>query len=358
MVRRPHPHRPPRPGWVRGRSTGADRGAGRRRLQRALVFAMQEPDGYRAPNDWVLRSCAESGGRLVPLARIDPKAPMPWTRRGAAWRPVPGASSCIRAATASRFRIPSSRSSSRWPASTGCRALPRRPRDPGPRRADRGPRDRASGRAADPRARRRQRPRAAGPHVGGLPNILFDTSWWHVSDLLALFAVVPPGQILYASDMPYGGPRYPALLMLRCARAVGLTPEQVAMIAGGQIERVLAGEDLLDLGPAAGAGTSARACSASSGSSATWPPLSGDVPAGRSDAGLRVGAPGLPGTDGAQHRVVLQEMDRFLAVSQQRMADGIIRSGASILRSWRWSSQAPLRLSHCPDSCQCPNCGV
>src|SRR6478609_7801771 len=43
--------------------------------QRALVFAMQEPDGYPAPNDWVVRSCAESGGRLVPLWRVDPNAP-------------------------------------------------------------------------------------------------------------------------------------------------------------------------------------------------------------------------------------------------------------------------------------------
>ncbi len=104
------------------------------------------------------------------------------------------------------------------------------------------------------------------PHVGRLPNILFDTSWWHVSDLLTLFAAtVPPGQILYASDMPYGGSRYPALLMLRCARAVGLAPEQAALIAGGQIERVLAGADLWTSVRRRARGTSARACSASGG---------------------------------------------------------------------------------------------
>src|SRR3954451_6850104 len=42
--------------------------------QRALLFAMHEPDGYREANDWGLKSCAESDGRLVPLGRIDPKA--------------------------------------------------------------------------------------------------------------------------------------------------------------------------------------------------------------------------------------------------------------------------------------------
>jgi hypothetical protein len=43
--------------------------------QRALVFAMQEPGGYREPNAVVLAACRASNGRLVPLARIDPGAP-------------------------------------------------------------------------------------------------------------------------------------------------------------------------------------------------------------------------------------------------------------------------------------------
>jgi hypothetical protein len=91
-----------------------------------------------------------------------------------------------------------------------------------------------------------------GPRVAALPNVMFDTSWWQVADLLTLFATVAPGQILYASDMPYGGPRYASMTMLRIARAVGLSPEQAAGIAGAQLERVVAGEDLLDLGPAPG----------------------------------------------------------------------------------------------------------
>jgi hypothetical protein len=36
------------------------------------------------------------------------------------------------------------------------------------------------------------------------PNLLFDTAWWIPADLEALFSLVPPGQIVFASDAPYG----------------------------------------------------------------------------------------------------------------------------------------------------------
>jgi predicted TIM-barrel fold metal-dependent hydrolase len=35
------------------------------------------------------------------------------------------------------------------------------------------------------------------------PNLFFDTAWMVPADLLALFALVPPGRILYGSDAPY-----------------------------------------------------------------------------------------------------------------------------------------------------------
>ena len=38
------------------------------------------------------------------------------------------------------------------------------------------------------------------------PNLFFDTSWWSPADLQALIALVPPGQVLMASDAPYGSP--------------------------------------------------------------------------------------------------------------------------------------------------------
>jgi hypothetical protein len=75
-------------------------------------------------------------------------------------------------------------------------------------------------------------------------------AWWSPADLLAVFAYVRPGQILFASDAPYGTPIQAALLVLRCALQAGLPAEIVLEVAGGQARRLLAGEDPLDLGPA------------------------------------------------------------------------------------------------------------
>ena len=43
------------------------------------------------------------------------------------------------------------------------------------------------------------------------PNVYIDTSWWHPADILALFCLAPPGQVLWASDSPYGLPLHSAL---------------------------------------------------------------------------------------------------------------------------------------------------
>jgi predicted TIM-barrel fold metal-dependent hydrolase len=222
---------------------------------KALVFAMQEPDGYRGPNDWVLRACAESGGRLVGLARIDPKAPdaMDDARRcleagargfklhprsDAFGLPHPVVDEVV--ALAGEHHLPVLFHAGRGIPDLGDSVIHMASDHPGARLilAHAGISDLG----------------LLGPRLAGVSNVLFDTSWWQISDLLTLFATVPPGQILYASDMPYGGPRYASMAMLRVAQAVGLRPEQAAGIAGAQLERVVAGEDLLDLGPAPGTG--------------------------------------------------------------------------------------------------------
>jgi hypothetical protein len=88
--------------------------------------------------------------------------------------------------------------------------------------------------------------------AGDLPNLLFDTAWWTPTDLLALFAFIPPGQVLFGSDAPYGTPLHSEIMAVRCALQAGLTPEQVHGVMGGQAERLIACDDLLDLGPAPG----------------------------------------------------------------------------------------------------------
>jgi uncharacterized protein len=90
--------------------------------------------------------------------------------------------------------------------------------------------------------------------AAGTPNLLFDTAWWTAADLLALFAYIPPGQILFGSDAPYGTPLHSEVMTLRCALQAGVTPAQAVEVMGGQAERILAGEDPVDLGPAPGPG--------------------------------------------------------------------------------------------------------
>jgi predicted TIM-barrel fold metal-dependent hydrolase len=221
--------------------------------QRALVFPMHEPDGYRAANDWVLETAASSYGRFAALARIDPKAPdaldearrcLEAGARGFKLHPrsddfgLPHGVVEEVVALAGERRLPVLFHAGRGIPDLGDSVIHMATDHPGARLilAHAGISDLG----------------LLGPRAAGLSNVLFDTSWWHVSDLLTLFATVPPGQILYASDMPYGGPRYASMAMLRCARAAGLTPEQARGVAGEQLERVLAGEELLDLGGAPG----------------------------------------------------------------------------------------------------------
>jgi hypothetical protein len=84
------------------------------------------------------------------------------------------------------------------------------------------------------------------------PNVYIDTSWWHPADLLGVFCLAPPGQVLWASDSPYGRPLASAVQTLRCALEAGLSHEQIAGVFGGQVERLLTRQDPLELGPAPG----------------------------------------------------------------------------------------------------------
>src|SRR6266545_8343121 len=88
--------------------------------------------------------------------------------------------------------------------------------------------------------------------LGDHPSVFFDTAWWNPADHLAPFALVPAGRILLGSDAPYGTPAAAAIVAIRCGLQVGLTATQIEAVAGGQLERLLAGHDPLDLGPAPG----------------------------------------------------------------------------------------------------------
>jgi hypothetical protein len=90
------------------------------------------------------------------------------------------------------------------------------------------------------------------PVVPDHPNLFFDTAWLVPADLLALFALVPPGRILYGSDAPYMDVELLLAIALRCGRFSGLSEDAIALVMGGQLETLLAGEPAIDAGPAPG----------------------------------------------------------------------------------------------------------
>src|SRR5918998_1365936 len=85
------------------------------------------------------------------------------------------------------------------------------------------------------------------------PNLFVDTAWWNPADLIALFTLAPPSQILWASDSPYGLPVMSAIVALRCARQAGLGPEALRLVAGEQMARLLDGEPAAPAGAPPGA---------------------------------------------------------------------------------------------------------
>ena len=84
------------------------------------------------------------------------------------------------------------------------------------------------------------------------PNVYFDTAWWNPPDLLAMFALVPPGRILFGSDAPYMDVELGLAMTLRAARFAGLSDDAIDLVAGAQLEALLTGAAPIDGGPAPG----------------------------------------------------------------------------------------------------------
>lgn len=220
---------------------------------RAFVFPMHEPDGYSAANDMVIEEAGRSDGRLFPFARLDPHADPLREAERALERGARGIKLHPRAeqftldhpglepvfALASERRIPVLVHAGRGIPALGRHSVDATGRHPGMRLIL------AHAGISDLAWIWREAP--------GHPNLFFDTAWWAPSDLQALFALVAPGQILMASDAPYGSPTWSTVMAARNALQAGLGAEQVRAVLGGQALRLVNGEDPLELGPAAGA---------------------------------------------------------------------------------------------------------
>ena len=219
---------------------------------RGAVFAMHEPGGYPPANDGVIEEAGRSEGRLVAFCRLDPRAgPLAETERCLA----AGAVGIKLHPRAEDFPLDTPELEDVF-ALAGERELPVLVH------AGRGiP---ALGRHAVAICERHPGVRLILAHAGICdlawiwravehhPNLFFDTSWWSPSDLLALYALVPPRHILFASDAPYATPTFAATMNLRYALQAGLDADQLRLVFGGQMARIVAGDEPLDGGPAPG----------------------------------------------------------------------------------------------------------
>ena len=92
-------------------------------------------------------------------------------------------------------------------------------------------------------------------HFGGKAGVFFDTSVWSPIDLLSLYHLVSPEQIVYASDYPYGQQPSSLLIALRTARIAGFDDEQLRGMIACNANRIAAGDPPLELSGPRGSDT-------------------------------------------------------------------------------------------------------
>jgi hypothetical protein len=82
---------------------------------------------------------------------------------------------------------------------------------------------------------------ALAERLGGKAGVFFDTSVWSPLDLLGLYRLVGPEQVVYASDYPYGQQPASLLISLRTARLAQLNDEQVRGVLAGNANHIADG---------------------------------------------------------------------------------------------------------------------
>jgi predicted TIM-barrel fold metal-dependent hydrolase len=219
----------------------------------AFALAMHEPDGYPPANDMVLQAAGRSEGVLVPFCRVSPSdggalheaaRALDAGARGIKLHPRAEQFTLDHPAVRELARIADERTLPMLVhAGRGIPALG----------------EHMVALAGEFPAARFILAHAGITDLAWLwqvapdhPNLLFDTSWWIGPDLQALFALVPPGQIVFASDAPYGSTLIAAIAQVRLMLQAGLSTEQIELITGGQSRHIAAGEPLQAAGPAVG----------------------------------------------------------------------------------------------------------
>ena len=216
-------------------------------ISRAFVFCLDEPDrhpAFSAANDRTLAAAARSQGRLLPFVRLDLNE-----------SPIEEATRCLDAgargiklhpraqrfdaddarlepvfALAAERRVPILIHGGRGlpPIADGLASLVERNPDAALIIAHAGIADLAHLSAV----------------MAGRRNVFFDTSTWSALDLLDLYRLVPPEQVVYASDFPYGQQPGSLLIALRSARTAGLSEAQVRGMLAENANRLADGAEL------------------------------------------------------------------------------------------------------------------
>jgi predicted TIM-barrel fold metal-dependent hydrolase len=80
----------------------------------------------------------------------------------------------------------------------------------------------------------------------GKRGVFFDTSVWSAVDLLDFLHLVPPEQVVYASDYPYGRQPNSLLIALRTARLANFSEDEVRNMLAGNANRIANREEPLE----------------------------------------------------------------------------------------------------------------
>jgi predicted TIM-barrel fold metal-dependent hydrolase len=225
------------------------RGMDKYGISRAFMFCLDEPDrhpSFRAGNDRTLAFAERSGGRLIPFVRLDLSED-----------PIGEATRCLDLGArgiklhprAQKFLLNDERLAPIFELAAernvpilihGGRGLPPIADDLA-RVVDRYPQARlivAHAGIADLAA--------LADRLCGKAGVFFDTSVWSPLDLLGLYRLVGPEQVVYASDYPYGQQPASLLIALRTARLAQLTEAEVRGVLAGNANRIAAGKPPLE----------------------------------------------------------------------------------------------------------------
>ncbi len=215
-------------------------------IARSFVFCLDEPDrhpSFRAANDRTLAHAMSAPGELLPFVRLD-------LDEG----PVEEATRCLDlGARGIKLHPRAQRFLPDDPRLEPVFALAAERRVPVLIHGGRGlpPIADSLGRLLD----RHAPPALIVAHAGivdlaamarnfaGRAGVFFDTSVWSPLDLLDLYRLVPPEQVVYASDYPYGRQPNSLLMAVRTARASGLGDAQLRAVFHDTAGRIADGAE-------------------------------------------------------------------------------------------------------------------